>query len=487
MCLLLIESGCFLFLEKSPANQENFIESYQKSIGGFVVINKHYADMGLVIGNDVITGAMIRISEEERRYNNIVLGSIGHGSLATVTLPIIKQDLDNMTHYINLLTSLKKECKDDEVIQGRFISSITLLGTSKQLCEKVFQLAKANGLKDESITYIDPNNPNSPGINIMNGTTDEVLQAFQMLINTFESPFIRASLHEHLFYYLSLLKEHKANQSITIDMLVNMYNDTQLVHIMHKKLKKRIELELPNEHGKVKQHDENDHWQLIKKVDKWFDDAIVPLKDDEDSRFMDTSEKYIKGLRTLLNDIVQSPFIRRMLFNPSAFNFEKHMEDVGRVVLVHLDKDKLPRWVRKTFLKNIQNAVFLRKHPTTFNHLIVDDADDLLYQEFLALITQSPLFKVNITLSISQLKTIEDRFGKDYVDMILINMRNRFYTGGLSIQDTKNVEEAYRLPTVTEQIGQFIYISPQIKACNVKPNFVKPEDFIESVVKVLEK
>ena len=66
-------------------------------------------------------------------------------------------------------------------------------------------------------------------------------------------------------------------------------------------------------------------------------------------------------------------------------------------------------------------------------------------------------------------------------------MRNRFYTGGLSIQDTKNVEEAYRLPTVTEQIGQFIYISPQIKAYNVKPNFVKPEDFIKSVVKVLEK
>lgn len=49
--------------------------------------------------------------------------------------------------------------------------------------QKVYKLAKAHGIPDEAITYIDPTNPDTPSLNIFNGPVDKVAEMFTMVIS----------------------------------------------------------------------------------------------------------------------------------------------------------------------------------------------------------------------------------------------------------------------------------------------------------------
>lgn len=57
-------------------------------------------------------------------------------------------------------------------------------------------------------------------------------------------------------------------------MLIDMYNDTNLVHEMHMKLKKHF----PSNFEEIEDRDTYNYWQILKGVDKWFDNVVVPLE-----------------------------------------------------------------------------------------------------------------------------------------------------------------------------------------------------------------
>ena len=114
----------------------------------------------------------------------IIIGSIGAGKTAALGLPLINQDLHYMTFMIN---NFKRFYNDknyvSEEIRGKLLNGITVIEPSNDLCQKVLRLAKAHGIPDEAITYIDPTNPDTPSLNILNGPVDKVAEMFAMVIS----------------------------------------------------------------------------------------------------------------------------------------------------------------------------------------------------------------------------------------------------------------------------------------------------------------
>lgn len=140
-----------------------------------------YPDIELGISNK--TNEMIVLPGFDRALNTIVTGSIGTGKTAALGLPILNQDLHYITRFINLYPTISKmENYISKEVQGRFLNGLSIVDPSNDLCQKVYRLAKAHGIADEAITYLNPLDPNTPNINPMKGPTEKVAEVFTQVI-----------------------------------------------------------------------------------------------------------------------------------------------------------------------------------------------------------------------------------------------------------------------------------------------------------------
>lgn len=113
--------------------------------------------------------------------------------------------------------------------------------------------------------------------------------------------FFQKLEHNHFTNYVYLLKLHAPEKEARLDMLVNMYNNPLVVHEMHLLLKNTYSENVKDLEGS----EEWERWQMIKKVDNWFNETIVPIQNEyEEVSYYDSKSSYVQGLRSILNDII---------------------------------------------------------------------------------------------------------------------------------------------------------------------------------------
>lgn len=417
----------------------------------------HYPDVEL--GPNVKTGEIVVLPGFDRTLGTAIIGAIGSGKTAALAMPILNQDLTHMTRYINKFPDLiKQDNYESKEVSGREFSGISIIEPSNDLCQKVLKLAKAHGIPDEAITYIDPTNPETPSLNAMRGPVDKVAEVFAQVIAGLNDSkqggnfFFEQAQRIHLKQFIYLLKLHDPEKDVIFDDLIDMYNDTQLVRRMYEQFVDRI----PKNIDTIEGRDERNDWKIVQGVKEWFDVTIVPQVDSkgitmrdpitDELLYEDAKAQYVQGLRNILNDIGANTLIRRVLFGKSDFDFDQHMA-MGGLLLVNTAKgelENLGRVLGKIVLMNLQNATFRRKPDvSTYHHILVDEAPEYLYNSFASFPTQSRKYKVIITTLQQTIAQMADAFGEHYMTTILAALRNRMVYGDVPTYDAKYFSEMF--------------------------------------------
>lgn len=438
---------------------------------------------------DVVLGPNSKSKElviqpgKDRTLNNIIVGSIGTGKTAALVLPLINQDLHWMTRFINHFPSIyeREDYKTDKV-QGMYLNGISVIEPSNDLCQKAFNLVKAHGIPEESVFYIDPTNPNTPSINVMQGPVDKVAEAFAMVIEGLAEGgqgnfFFQQSERNHLKHYIYLLKLHKGeneyDDDATFDKLLDMYNNAQLVRRLHLKLKETLPEGNIND---IEDRDERNHWKIVQQIDEWFDNSLLPKtsrngtvekvrsgKYRGEEEYFDAKAEYVQGLRNILNDIGASKLLRRVLFGKSDFNMDRHLE-YGGVLLCNTAKGELGELsnvLGKLVLLSLQNAVFRRKPDvSTFHHIIVDEFPDYIYQPFKEFPAQSRKYKTIVTVVCQTITQLADKYGTTYMHTLLGTLRHKLVYGDIPQFDAELFSKSFGEKEHYEEGTQEQEVSP---------------------------
>lgn len=432
-----------------------------------------WPDVELGVNNS--TKETLVLNGRDRTLNTLIVGSIGTGKTATIAEQMINQDLHHITRYINDYPSLYN--RDDfqtEEVGGSYLNGISIIEPSNDLCQKALKLVKAHGIPDEAITYINPLDPNTPSINPMRGPVDKVAEVFAQVIaglddsKTGGSFYFEQAQRNHLKHYIYLLKLHDPTMEVTFDMLLDMYNNPQLVRSMHVKLKSTF----PPDIDLIQEKDKRNYWKIVQGIDEWFDLNLLPLKnkqgfterdDNDETVYYDAKAEHVQGLRNILNDIGANPLIRRVLFGKSDFDFDKHMQS-GGILLVNTAKGELVNLARvlgKIVLMNLQNASFRRAPMVSpFHHILIDEAPDYLYNAFREYPAQSRKYKVIISTLKQTIAQLADQFGEHYMTTLIGTMRNRIVFGDVPAYDAEYFSKMFGEKEVYEEGQSEQSVSP---------------------------
>ncbi|WP_084242423.1 type IV secretory system conjugative DNA transfer family protein [Planomicrobium okeanokoites] len=431
------------------------------------------------LGENTVTEEMVTIPGFDRSLNSLIVGGIGTGKTAALALPMLNQDLHHMTRFINEFPKLsKREDYLSKDVAGRHLNGITVIEPSNDLCQKTLQLVKAHGIPDEAITYINPLDPETPSINPMRGPVDKVAEVFAQIIAGLNNSgasgnfFFEQAQRNHLKQHIYLLKLHDPDLQPTFETLIDMYNNPNLVHEMHVKLKTTI----PKKIDEIEDRQERNYWKIIQGIDEWFDLTILPMKERAGNgeqqvfdkvtgkaQFFDAKSEHVQGLRNILNDIGSNPYIRNVLFGESEFDFDEHFAK-GGVLLVNTAKGQLvdlARVLGKLVLMNLQNATFRRPNDISpFHHIMVDEAPDYFYDAFREFPVQSRKYKVIITTIMQTIAQLADEYGENYMTTIIAGMRNRMVYGDVPAMDAEYFSNLFGEKEVFDEGQTEMSVSP---------------------------
>ncbi|MGG2134613.1 TraM recognition domain-containing protein [Bacillus sp. S2(2024)] len=425
----------------------------------------------IFLGPNSDTREMAVIQGKSLTLNVMIIGNIGTGKSAALGLPIANQLLDYMASMINNFKALyEREDYHTEKVKGTLVNGITVIEPSNDFCEKVYKLVLAHKIPESVIFYLDPTNPDTPSINFVRGPVDKVAEMLCSVLtglsdNGAGNPFFVQSERSHLKQHIYLLKLHDPNFEAKFEHLIDMYNDANFVFEMHLKLKDR----LPNNIEAITDRDERNHWRIVKQVDEWFDLNYVPEisggrgggevvyhtegKYYGKPKIIDKQETFVRGLRNTLNDISAQPLLRRVLCGSSNFDFEKHLE-FGGILLINTAKGELSDLsdvFGKLCLYAVQNAVFRRKpNVSPYHPVIVDEFADYIYKSFKSFPAQSRKYKAPLIVIAQTISQLAIEHGPRFMDILLGTFRNKLVYGDVTTEDAKLFSKIMGTKTIYE-------------------------------------
>lgn len=412
------------------------------------------------LGKDVLTNEVVTIPGRDRTLNMLIVGSIGTGKTASQILPLVAQDMNYFVKFVNEFDVLyEREDYDTEDVKGRQLNGLIIIEPSNDLCEKAYQLAKARGIPDDCIIYVNPLDPNTPNINPMKGPVDRVAETLAMVMEGLNeggkgNPFFDQAQRNHLKQYVYLLKIVKEDAAL-FDDLIDMYNSPDLVRTYHEQLQNLI----PSNFEDITDRDQKAFWRIAKGIDEWFRLNNVPERDNKgfemkhtdgpyrgQIKYKDAQATYVQGLRNQLNDIAGNTLVRRVLFGDSDFSFDVLLE-VGGILLVNTAKGEiagLSNIFGKLMLLSAQNAVFRRKPMISpFFSIYVDETADYMYQSLREFPAQSRKYKAITILATQTIAQFSDRYGQDYMHTLLATLRNKLVFADVSTLDSRVFSELF--------------------------------------------
>ncbi|KAB2499832.1 conjugal transfer protein TraG [Bacillus cereus] len=469
------------------------------------------------LGTEKTSGKTIFINSHDRILNSCIVGPIGSGKHAQLTIPIINQDLHHITHFINQYEKELTKHNSDNIAKD-FLNGITVISPDNDLCQRVFNLVQAHKIPKSSVYYIDPTNPNTKGINILRGPVDKVAEVFAMVIKEIANSddiFFKQAQINHIKHYIYLLKLHSPERTATFDDISRMYEDVEQVRYMHKLLRFRIDLLSEVVKSKTAPEERIKEYELAKEVDAWFNHTIQEKKDSEGKTVIHKSGKYqgqpmyydnkaehVKELYIILKELSANELIRRVLFSDSTFDFNSHLEH-GGVLLVNTAQEELGELsnvLGKFIITSLQQSVFQRKLGVSFHHLVVDRITNYIVEPFIELLKQARKYKLMITVTDESLSEISERYTPEYLHSLIVNFRNIIVFGGISSHDANLFSDliyevagekiltvdALRTQEPYTYTASIAYDNQIQSIKQIKPKFVEKEEFSTATIQVDE-
>lgn len=460
-------------------------------------VQKDPINIDVVIGVDRDTKEVVIQNGADRNLNNAIGGSIGTGKTSATMIPILNQDMDHMCRLINhvnwkvLIDNLEE---DAELIEAELrkmsqgLNGMIIVEPSNDLCQKLYQLAKAHDIPEEAIYYVNPIDPNSMTINALRGPVEKAVESFTMVIQGLakdQDDFFKQAQRSHLKHYLYLLKLEKKNEAL-FDDLIDMYHDTRIVWEMME----RVERTIPADWELIKNRDERNHWYIVKGIVAWFRERGLQLVADRNGipviypqghkhagkqMVVDKQEQHVGGLKNILDDIAANMLIRRVLFGNSDFDIDTHLR-AGGILLVNTamgDLSDLHNTFGQMIISLTQNGIFRRGIWTrpdgskytdlekeSYQHILIDEFPEYVYEQFRRLPANSRKQRTIITVAFQSLSQLSIDFGDDFTDTFMSTFRHKMVYADVDkktatlFSDYFGEEEKFKEDTTEQYVPQ---------------------------------
>lgn len=432
----------------------------------------------ITLCTDSRTGKTVKIPEKKRFESMLVVGTSGSGKTSLIFEPMIARDIDKKFQYretskelafVTLkagITSLTSPY-DNDYINNNFNLNMIKPKESKVRLYQSYMKKMIYNISSDNITYrnlgltfispdfettshildiakaykmpvnlVDPNNPDSPGLNPF--AYDDPIQT-SVAISTVLKGLAHSSGHsvdiayENTYSYqvienLSiLLKEmyprmHDGELPTLEDML-SMLNDFNLVEYMCKELQKDEELT-------------KKYTVLLSYFKKNFY---------ENSPGRETSEKVVYAASSMLDNLLRYPGIRNILCSrTNNINFDNALAN-GELTLLCTRRGDLGASTHKAFglffILSMQYAVLRRpgNENTRIPHfLYIDEFSDFACHQTESMFTMYRKYRVATVISIQNLDQLNLRNdNKRYRNTVIANCRNKVVFGNNSPEDNE--------------------------------------------------
>ncbi len=433
----------------------------------------------LVLGKSVLSGDYIVQDPGTRRRNMIATGPIGAGKTSAVFRPQILQDISSFIYYLRNYARLSQREDWDKPfgIQQNLLSGFAVIETTNDLCRTVYEDAIRKGIPKEKIVWFDPDNPNTPSLNMMNGPVENVAQNLTDIMTGLKKSnddFFSQSERIHLTQHIYLLKEAAIieNKPASFGELIRMYNDVYVVVDKREKLRTYVEIlykkleKLKNKKEKVAageiegdlnsvevEYDElKNKYVINSETLGWFDRNIVSPQYKDSVKvqqsgphkgepiYEDVTAPDIKGLQNQLTFLAKRVGVRRVLFKDAGnFNLDEWMKN-GGIILCNTAQDSLGTQVSEIlgqiYSLSLQGATF-RRTPN------VDPMFPLYQDEFPAYLSlgftnyaaQARKYNVPITVAAQSPAQLTIKYGPAYLRTIYSVMLTRITFGDMGYDD----------------------------------------------------
>lgn len=392
----------------------------------------------------------------DRTLNTSVLtGEATKGNIHHFQLSLIKQDLN---HFVKYVHDFPHVFHNNEM-RGKYLTGISLIGAEHDLYEKLNNEILIRNIPKELVTCIDPLDPSSPGLNIMNGSLQQVIESVTLVVSTLfgaddkNEIYIKETMYQHLKFYLSLLKLQEQSYEATFEDFIEMYRNPQCVRKLHLNLKSMIP-ETLNE--QELDREQRSYWQLVQEVDQWFDLNLLPKSksvepSDETvngAEYFDAKEAFVKGLRNVLYKLEDNQMLQRVLFSKQPFDINQHIE-LGGILILKTTTGITPcesKIISKTVLLGLQYATFERDiRQSTFHHVMLFNTPNSITKEFREWLAQSRVLKTIFTMYLQSWGQITEEYGREFCATFHTIVQNHIFCSNESME-CKLTHNSKRLP-----------------------------------------
>lgn len=445
----------------------------------------YYGDIRL--GHSQINDDDPILTVDDRKNNIIAIGAVGTGKTSTVFENFIKQDLRHILYWLRDFPEISKRpdyfSRD---VAGKYTNGLTILETTGDLIHNAYDMAIEMGIPEQMITLFDPDDPKTHSVNITRGPAEKVTETIVDIIQSLTdgkigNVFFQQAEKTHLKNMIYLLKMTSVivEKRSSFGQLVDMYSDIERIvkkHIILKNYVTNLQMlkmeamdnlnaQDPDDHEAVAKyrlsyHEIADKFEVARNVDEWLDKTIVATDDiyPEDSKHAgevvheDVQETFVKGLNNVLNDLAQSPTIRRVLFRDDEYSDDNFsFDDVlrnGGIVLCSTAKGSLgdkSSWILgQIYLKLLKNATFRRDPNIEPVHAFYgDEAPSWIDDSFPSFPAQSRKYNVPILIAAQSLSQFDEAFSPTWTEAMLDTMRIKMAFGDMGPNGAKTMEALF--------------------------------------------
>ncbi|MDC0764180.1 type IV secretion system DNA-binding domain-containing protein [Brevibacillus sp. AG] len=421
----------------------------------------------------------------DRATHTIIVGSIGTGKSAAALLPIIRLDMKHLVKYINNFQT------DDYQTLSQRLSGLTIIDPSNDLCSKSYRLAKAHGIPDEAIFYLDPENKDSKSYNPLRGPAETVAATFVFVLEGLQpdqEDFYKNTQAVHLYYHILLVKllhdareeveriirtdaptypdpidptigkpilSYKAifgNNACTLDTLMKLYRDPWLA----KQAARSLKVLLPEDWENQFQGDDLSYYSIIEQTSAFVNDKVtfktnyrgeVTLYPPDSPHFgeveiVDTYADKITGLTNVLNQMSSNTYFRRVMFGDSGLDLDVTLRTGGILLINTADgiMGKLSGYFAQIMLQSMVQAVYRRdisKGQPPGHHIVVDEFPKYAYESYPDFPANARKYGGFVTIGMQTMAQMESRFSKAYLETIIGVHRNRMVYQGVPLLDAE--------------------------------------------------
>lgn len=314
----------------------------------------------LFLGIDQETGAQIWLDPIARMNNFLAQGPVGVGKSQAIFRPFIYQDIKYFLRYVREFVKYRKKYKDDKKFEtkffnrrraGKMLNGFMVIEPSNDLVSAIYKDLLKIGFPKEMITYVNPSDPETPGINVFAGPVDKVVSMVTKILgdlsksaNTFFDNTQRTYLKKMTYLLkLSFMIPNKLDKNLvgsapTFQAFNQLkYNEVlwerkiilgEYIQVLEKKKSEFTKLDLLTANYRDFMYK---YW-ITKDVYDYWDKNLH----EKDGVVSNDKEEHVQGLLTVIDDIASNIYISRVFFQDTEFNFDVLLK-YGGILLVNTD------------------------------------------------------------------------------------------------------------------------------------------------------